>query len=216
MTQYLSTPCTAFVGTRRIASGALIDVALAIKAQDAAEPGAVFVFDDASGAAIDLDLRGTTAEIVTRLTEHGELTELAARTRGELLGKSSRARGRPKLGVVAREVTLLPRHWEWLARQPGGASQALRRLVDEARRADGGQTDRKAAQERAYRFLHALAGDLPDYEDVIRALFAGEAEAFAGRMAAWPADIRDHALALAQPQSQSQPQPQSQSNEERS
>lgn len=90
-------------------------------------------------------LRGTTAEIVTRLTEHGELTELAARTRGDLLGSPVRSRGRPKLGVVAREVTLLPRHWEWLAEQKSGASQALRRLVDEARRADAGQTDRKAA-----------------------------------------------------------------------
>lgn len=199
MTHYLSTPCTAFFGTRRIASGALIDVALAIKAQEARAQGALFIFDDATGAVIDLDLRGSTAEIVTRLTEQGELDALAASTRGELLGKSSRSRGRPKLGVVAREVTLLPRHWEWLAGQPGGASQALRRLVDEARRADGGQTDRKAAQERAYRFLHALAGDLPDYEDVIRALFAGEDEAFAKRMAGWPADIRGHALALAQP-----------------
>jgi hypothetical protein len=200
MTRYLSTPCTAFIGTRRFASGALIDVALAIKAHDAAAQGSLFIFDDASGAAIDLDLRGTTAEIVTRLTEHGELTELAARTRGDLLGSAVRSRGRPKLGVVAREVTLLPRHWEWLARQTGGASQALRRLVDEARRADAGQTDRKAAQERTYRFLHALAGDLPDYEEVIRALFAGEDEIFGGRMAAWPVDIRDHALALAQSQ----------------
>ena len=200
MTRYLSTPCTAFIGTRRFASGALIDVALAIKAHDAAAQGSLFIFDDASGAAIDLDLRGTTAEIVTRLTEHGELTELAARTRGDLLGSPVRSRGRPKLGVVAREVTLLPRDWEWLARQKGGASQALRRLVDEARRADAGQTDRKAAQERAYRFLHALAGDLPDYEEVIRALFAGEDEIFGGRMAAWPVDIRDHALALAQSQ----------------
>lgn len=200
MTRYLSTPCTAFVGTRRIASGALIDVALAVKSHDATAQGSLFIFDDASGAAIDLDLRGTTAEIVTRLTEHAELTELAARTRGDLLSSPSRSRGRPKLGVVAREVTLLPRHWEWLALQAGGASQALRRLVDEARRADAGQTDRKAAQERAYRFLHALAGDLPDYEEVIRALFAGDDENFAGRMAAWPADIRDHALALTQPQ----------------
>lgn len=94
---------------------------------------------------------------------------------------------------------LLPRHWEWLATQPGGASQALRRLVDEARRADGGQTDRKAAHERTYRFLSGLAGDFPGYEEAIRVLFAGEDQAFAGRMAAWPPDVRDYALALAQP-----------------
>lgn len=199
MSEYLSIPCTAFAETQRIASGALIDVALAIKAADAGAQSPVLTFDDASGAVIDLDLRGTTAEIVTRLTEHGELEALAARTRGDLAGAPGRSRGRPKLGVVAREVTLLPRHWEWLARQRGGASQALRRLVDDARRADGGQTDRKAAHERTYRFLSALAGDLPGYEEAIRALFAGEDETFADRMATWPPDIRDHALALSRP-----------------
>lgn len=191
VSDYLSTPCTAFAGARRIASGALVDVALAIRAAAAETQGAILVFDDASGAVIDLDLRGGTAEIVTRLTEHGELGALAMRVQ-------HRSRGRPKLGVVAREVTLLPRHWEWLATQPGGASQALRRLVDEARRADGEKTDRRAAHERAYRFLSALAGDFPGYEDVIRALFAGEAQAFAERMAPWPPDVRNHALTLAQ------------------
>ena len=201
MSEYLSIPCTAFADTQRIASGALIDVALAIKAAEAGAQSPVLTFDDASGAVLDLDLRGTTAEIVMRLTEHGELEALAARTRGELAGAPGRSRGRPKLGVVAREVTLLPRHWEWLARQPGGASQALRRIVDEARRADGGQTDRKAAHERTYSFLSALAGDLPGYEETIRALFAGEDEPFAERMATWPPDIRDHALALARPNS---------------
>jgi hypothetical protein len=199
MSEYLSTLCTAFAGTRRIASGALIDVALAIKAAEAHLQSPVLTFDDASGAVIDLDLRGTTAEIVTRLTEHGELEALAARTGRALPGAGIRSRGRPKLGVVAREVTLLPRHWDWLARQPGGASQALRRLVDDARRGDDGQSDRKAAHERSYRFLSALAGDLPGYEEAIRALFAGDNEAFAERMATWPPDIRDHALALARP-----------------
>jgi hypothetical protein len=199
MSDYLSIPCTAFAGTQRIASGLLIDVALAIKAAEASSQDSVLTFDDASGAVIDLDLRGTTAEIVTRLTEHGELEALAARRRGELAGGAARSRGRPKLGVVAREVTLLPRHWEWLGKQPGGASQALRRLVDEARRTDGGQTDRKAAQERTYRFLSVLAGDLPGFEEAIRALFAGEDEAFADRMATWPPDVRGHALTLAQP-----------------
>lgn len=199
MSKYLSTPCTAFAGTQRIASGALIDVALAIKAAAAGMQSSVLTFNDASGAVIDLDLRGTTAEIVTRLTEHGDLEALAARTRGELAGAPGRSRGRPKLGVVAREVTLLPRHWEWLSQQPGGASQALRRLVDEARRADGGQTDRKAAHERTYSFMSAMGGDLPGYEEAIRALFAGEDKTFAERMTTWPPDIRDHALALARP-----------------
>jgi len=197
MSDYLSRPCTAFAGMRRLASGPLIDVALAIKA--APDSGdTVLAFDDASGAVVDLDLRGTTADIVTRLTEHGELEALAARTRARSDSDApARGRGRPRLGVVAREVTLLPRHWDWLGSQPGGASQALRRLVDEARRADGGQTLAKAARERAYRFLSALAGDLPGFEEATRALFAGDAEAFADRMAGWPADVRDHALRLA-------------------
>lgn len=196
MSDYLSRPCTAFAGLRRLASGPLIDVALAIKAAET--DATMLTFDDASGTVIDLDLRGTTAEIVTRLTEHGELEALAARTRTRSDADGpARGRGRPKLGVVAREVTLLPRHWEWLGSQPGGASQALRRLVDEARRTDGGQTLAKAARERAYRFLSALAGDLPGFEEATRALFSGDAGAFADRMADWPADVRDHALMLA-------------------
>ena len=199
MSNYLSKPCTAFAGMRQLASGSLIDVALAIKAAGTAgacDP--VLTFDDASGAVLDLDLRGTTAEIVARLTEHAEVEALAARTRNRsLTGGPARRPGRPKLGVVAREVTLLPRHWEWLAAQSGGASQALRRLVDEARRADGGQTQTKAARETAYRFLSALAGDLPGFEEVVRALFSGDGEAFADRMAAWPPDVRNHALRLA-------------------
>ncbi|MBB2200743.1 DUF2239 family protein [Gluconacetobacter tumulisoli] len=196
MSDYLSIPCTAFAGTRRIASGALVDVALAIKAAAAREP--VLTFDDATGAVIDFDLRGTTAEIVTRLTRQGEREASAARPRIRPEGDApARPRGRPRLGVVAREVTLLPRHWEWLGMQAGGASQALRRLVDEARRSDNGQTQVKMARERAYRFLSGLAGDLPGFEEAARALFAGDGDAFAARMAAWPPDVRDHALRLA-------------------
>ncbi|CEJ14848.1 hypothetical protein BN1110_05183 [bacterium YEK0313] len=98
--------------------------------------------------------------------------------------------------MVAREVTLLPRHWDWLAAQPGGASQVLRRLVDQARRADEGAGDVKAARERTYRFMRVVAGDLAGYEEAIRALFAGDRAGLDARMAGWPADIRDHALAL--------------------
>ncbi len=189
---------TAFAGLRRLASGRLIDVALAAKARAAEDGDPILTFDDRSGAVIDLDLRGTEADITARLvklTNAGDATSTVER-RPDPDG-APRNRGRPKLGVVAREVTLLPRQWEWLASQPGGASQALRRLVDEAQRTDGGQTRIKAAREAAYRFLSALAGDLPGFEDVIRALFAGDAEGFAERMTAWPPDIRDYALKLA-------------------
>jgi hypothetical protein len=99
--------------------------------------------------------------------------------------------------VVAREVTLLPRHWEWLARQPGGASVALRKLVEDARRSKAGENRVRASQEAAYRFMSAMAGNRPGFEEATRALFAGNAEGFRQHCAQWPADVRDHATALA-------------------
>lgn len=135
----------------------------------AAGPAAspVLTFDDTTGAVIDLDLRGSPAEILARLGP----------------AEPPRGRGRPKLGVVAREVTLLPRPWDWLAAQRGGASPALRRLVEEAMRADGGRTDVRLAQEAAYRAMSALAGDLPGFEEAARALFAADRERFAAHAA---------------------------------
>ncbi|WP_091978878.1 DUF2239 family protein [Methylobacterium sp. 13MFTsu3.1M2] len=189
---------TAFAGVQRLASGRLIDVALAVKARAAEEGDPILTFDDRSGSVIDLDLRGTEADITAQFAEPANAGDATSTVEGRTDPDGApRSRGRPKLGVIAREVTLLPRQWEWLASQPGGASQALRRLVDEARRADGRQTLMKAAREAAYRFLSALAGDLPGFEEVIRALFAGDANGFAERMTAWPPDIRDHALKLA-------------------
>jgi hypothetical protein len=109
-----------------------------------------------------------------------------------------RGPGRPRLGVVAREVTLLPRHWEWLARQSGGASVALRKLVDEARRTGEDRDRVRQGQEAAYRFMSAMAGNKANYEDAIRALFAGEAARFENLIAEWPADVRSHASKLAE------------------
>lgn len=103
---------------------------------------------------------------------------------------SVRARGRPRLGVVAREVTLLPRHWDWLAAQPGGASVTLRRLVETARKSGVAATERRIAQDAAYRVMTTLAGDLPKYEDALRALYAGDRERFEDLISAWPADVR--------------------------
>ena len=105
-----------------------------------------------------------------------------------------RGPGRPRLGVVAREVTLLPRHWEWLGTQPGGASAALRRLVESARRDGAGKDRVRAAQESAYRFMLAVAGNEPGFEEATRALFAGHAARFGECLAAWPPDVRAHAL----------------------
>jgi hypothetical protein len=204
MSDPLSHPCTAFEGHRRVARGALVDVALAVRAAMAADPHAsILVFGDTTGAVIDLDLRGTTADMLARLARQVDATQSSKAeaeenaSDEERVSPGGRGRGRPRLGVVAREVTLLPRHWEWLAQQRGGASQALRRLVDEARRADGGRTRTRANQERAYRFMSAMAGNLPGFEDASRALFAGEPGRFAEHTASWPPDVRDHAHDLA-------------------
>jgi uncharacterized protein len=202
---FLSKPCTAFDGHRLLSAGPLIEVALAVKnAIEDGAAGTVLTFDDATGAIVDLDLRGSKTDIIARLSERA--VEVPAHP-GSATASSTdaavdtpsgpRGRGRPRLGVVAREVTLLPRHWEWLAGQPGGASVILRRLVDEARRANGGQSQARARQAIAYRFMSALAGDLPGFEEATRALFAGNHESFERQMAAWPADLRTYALKLA-------------------
>ena len=184
----LSLRCTAFADHHRIATGELRHVAL--KARRAHADGrTVLVFEDSSGRQLDLPLELPEGELLRRLA--APVPTVAATP------PPARGPGRPKLGVVAREVTLLPRHWDWLAAQPGGASVALRRLVDEARKATGGGDRRRAAQEAAYRFLQALAGDLPGYEESTRALFAGDYTRFEECMATWPEDVREHAGFLA-------------------
>lgn len=178
---------TAFDGERQIAAGPLIEVAMALKAATAAgAEGPLLAFDDATGAVIDFDLRGSRAEIAARL---------AAAT-GQ--APPPQGRGRPSLGVVAREVTLLPRHWQWLAEQPSGASATLRRLVDEARRVGGPQQEVRASQHAASRFMTAMAGDLPGYEEAARALFAKDRLGFERHIAAWPDDVRAYATKLAE------------------
>lgn len=187
MTATASTPCTAFEGHTLLLSGPLAEVALAARATvDRNAGGPVLVFDDTTGRVVDLDLRGSEAEIVARLAP------------ADSAGPAEpRGRGRPKLGVVGREVTLLPRHWEWLAAQPGGASVALRRLVDEARRAGGATQRMRAAQEAAYRVMSAMAGDLPGFEEASRALFSRDRARFEQETAAWPADLRGYVTRLA-------------------
>ena len=196
--------CSAFAGQRLLLTGPLAEVALAVRRSTGATD-TVLVFDDATGRVVDLDLRGNDAEIVERIA--GPPTTYPGRYRPKADATSDRtgseerqdqkARGRPKLGVVAREVTLLPRQWQWLADQPGGASATLRRLVDEARKGTNPRQQRRAAQEAGYRFMLAMAGDLPGYEEATRALFADDRSALEERIAAWPEDIRTYALRLA-------------------
>jgi uncharacterized protein len=186
---------TAFAGSRRLTSGPLADVALAVKkASRTAGDEPIVIFDDGSGRPIDLDLRGTEQEIVARLPPSIPDSETVT---DEPLAPEPRGRGRPRLGVVAREVTLLPRHWEWLGTQPGGASVALRKLVEEARRANGDADRARAARDAAYRFMSVMAGNLAGFEEASRALFADDRRRFVGLIAGWPDDIRDHVVKLA-------------------
>jgi hypothetical protein len=183
----MPTTCTAFADSKRIASGPPEQVALAVKAAlDANEEHQFLVFDDTSGGLVDFDLRGTPEEILARLATESPVQQL----------EPARGPGRPKLGVVAREVTLLPRHWDWLNAQPGGASVALRKLVEAARVTHAGADRRRLAQQSADRFMSALAGNEPGYEEAARALYSGDRVRFEESMAAWPADVRAHAMQL--------------------
>lgn len=178
--------CIAFAGSERIAAGALADVATAAKqALDDAPGAAVLVFDIATSEQVELDLRGSVADVRARL--------------GEEAPPVPRSPGRPKLGVVAREVTLLPRHWEWLASQPGGASVTLRKLVEAARKDASGQGRRRGAQESAYRFALTMAGDEAGFEEAMRALYASDRARFDEFTQTWPLDVRDHVRELANP-----------------
>ena len=186
-------PCIAFEGDRCIAAGGLREVARAAKlALDRRKDASVLVFDGMTGGPIDLDFRGTVDDVLARLPDIS-----APLTTEDVAAPATRGPGRPKLGVVAREVTLLPRHWDWLAQQSGGASVALRRLVEEARRTNKDKDRVRHAQEAAYRFIAAMAENKPHYEEVARALFAGDAERFEAWTASWPVDVRDHARRLA-------------------
>jgi hypothetical protein len=173
----MSETFTAFEGQRRLATGPLAEVALAVKraSPGAAEP--IAIFSDSTGRATDLDLRGSPDEVLARLPDTTSAMPDA------ISSSEPRGRGRPRLGVIAREVTLLPRHWEWLNAQPGGASVALRKLVDDARRSSGDRDRQRAARDAAYHFMSAMAGNLPHFEEASRALFADDRRRFTGQIA---------------------------------
>ena len=179
--------CTAFDHQHLIASGDLRDVARAAKLSlDAGSAGPLLIFDDRTGHQVEIDFRGTLDAVLARLSTD---------TRAPIPPK--RGPGRPKLGVVPREVTLMPRHWDWLARQPAGASATLRRLVEQALRSDGAPERARQAFESVDHFMRVMAGDLPGYEEASRAFYRGARERLGSVMAKWPADIRTHVQHLA-------------------
>ncbi|MBI1180636.1 MAG: DUF2239 family protein [Alphaproteobacteria bacterium] len=191
MDDLLPPGCTAFNGTVRIATGDLTWVAMMAKETVERDPeAAILVFDNHTSRVVEVDLRGTRDDVLRRLAAPPKAKPAPEE-------EPHRGPGRPRLGVVSREVTLLPRHWEWLSSQPGGASVTLRRLVDEARRTAGQRDRTREAQETAYRFMSAMAGDEAGFEEATRALFASDLRRFGRETENWPVDVRDHAYALA-------------------
>lgn len=176
---------TAFVGADRLAAGDLQTVALAAHAAQDRQAQMPIVFEDASGNVVDLDLRGDQQDVVRRLSPPPSNAE------------APRGRGRPKLGVTAREITLLPKHWAWLQEQPGGASAALRRLVEQAQQDNAEADQRRRAQTAAYKVMYALAGHLKGYEEALRALYAGDPQRFETQIVTWPHDIAAYVRDLA-------------------
>lgn len=165
-------PVTAFLGDRIVARGERGAVTRELERLYPCDLGALRVFEDGSGRVVDLDYRDAAATASP---------------------PPPRPRGRPSLGVAAREVTLLPRHWDWLSRQPGGASAAIRRLVEEARRSAPGPAEKRDA---AYRFMSDMCGDRPGYEEALRALYRGEVARFHMLIADWPEQVRGYAKEL--------------------
>jgi len=193
-----STECSAFLGHTLLGRGPLNTVVPLCKPHvDAGEPS-LLIFTNADSSRVEVDFRGSLDEVLMRLPP-----ALPTMENSDLEAESTesprRGRGRPKLGVVAREVTLLPRHWEWLKSQPGGASVALRKLVEAARKDNAVQDQRRGRQDATYRFMSIMAGSLAGFEEASRALFAGDAEKFVKETGQWPADVRDHARSLASP-----------------
>lgn len=176
-------PVACFLGDARLKQGPLAEVLPQILAAARADEAQPVIFNLADGRVVDLDLRGGAEDVLARL----EATP-AAEKRGP---------GRPKLGVTAREVTLLPRHWDWLSTQPGGASVALRKLVEAQMKAGEGPERARRAKEATYRFITAMAGDRAGYEEATRMLFAGDWTAFDAAVKGWPEGVRETARAMA-------------------
>ncbi|NLD37923.1 MAG: DUF2239 family protein [Desulfatiglans sp.] len=187
--------CTAFSENRMIASGSMPEVTKKVKEfMEKEDQASILIFDDNTAEPVEVDLRGTMADVLERLKKADASGGSSAPEESD---KPLQRPGRPRLGVVAREVTLMPRHWEWLNIQPGGASVALRKLVEEARKANSGKDRVRKAQEAAYRFMTTMAGNLPGYEEATRALYANDPERFKTLIASWPSDIRAYAERLA-------------------
>lgn len=180
---------SAFIGHQLLAQGPLEKVALKVRKKMKDEPSAsILVFSDLTGKEMDFDIRGSEKEVLERLQIFRTQEHPAHENSGP---------GRPKLGVISREVSLLPRHWEWLSTQSGGASATLRRLIEDAKKGSSNKEQVKQAQERTYKFMAAIAGNFPNYEEALRALYAKDKKKFETQINDWPKDILSHTKKLA-------------------
>lgn len=181
------TECTAFFGTQKIARGNIVDVIPAVKAFfEKSGENPVLLFDNTTSAPIEIDFRGSTEEILSNISSVSEDSE-----------KKPLNPGRPKLGVISREISLLPRHWEWLSLQQKGASATIRTLVEEAKKKTAPQDEIQKAQNSLHTFMTAIAGNMPGYEEALRALYSGEKKRFSEVISAWTKDVREHTEELA-------------------
>jgi hypothetical protein len=181
---------TAFEGTTRLFRGTIEQVVLQIKERlGRAENSSVLIFSDNTGKTMDFNFQGKVKDVLKRLEIY-----VSKQNCGPVAGP-----GRPKLGVISREVSLLPRHWEWLANQSGGASATIRKLIEDAKKRSSAHTSIKHVQERVYRFMSVIAGDMTGYEEALRALYKADRKNFLLHMRDWPTDVRTHVVEMAKP-----------------
>ena len=181
---------SSFTGYRHIASGPLRTVLKETKTfYDSTQtpdernashhPENLLFFHHGDGRQLDFDLSGSLEDVLSRIQtrEPSPVDETPDKP----------GKGRPRLGVVSKEVTLLPRHWEWLSRQPASASATLRRLVSEASSREN--TSSKAKAERLGTILWTLAGNLEGFEEASRCLHRLDFEGLFGFSDKWPGDL---------------------------
>jgi uncharacterized protein len=188
----MDTPGTysVFEGTTRLFRGTFPEVVLKVKERlGRADHSSLLMFSDDTGKTMDFNFQGSVKDVLKRLEIY--VSRQAS--------PPPSGPGRPRLGVISREISLLPRHWEWLASQPGGASATLRKLIEEARRKSMAHVSVKQIQERAYRFMSVMAGNMTGYEEALRALYKADRRNFLLHMQDWPPDVRTHAIELAKP-----------------
>ena len=181
---------TAFDGTTRLFRGTFQEVVLKVKERlGRAENSSVLIFSNNTGKTMDFNFQGNVKDTLKRLEKF-----VSTQEPGPISGP-----GRPKLGVISREVSLLPRHWEWLASQPSGASATIRKLIEEAKKRSSTRNSVKQVQERVYRFMSVIVGDMKGYEEALRALYKADRKNFLLHIQDWPTDVRTHVIEMAKP-----------------